>query len=150
MRNTGCVTWHRLGELSTSIFELGLHRDSPQSGNLPDFLLESRRRLFAAAYQLDKSIATFLGRPPRISWRHSDCKLPLDISDDDLAADHSYLQLTLRSLDDNGWNSQFQGIFQRSSWIRLRFLISTFREEILELSLQDMSPETAEQLRYVH
>ncbi|KAJ5206649.1 Transcription factor [Penicillium cf. griseofulvum] len=61
------VTWQRLGELSTNIFELGVHRDTASSTPLPRFILESRRRLFAAAYHFDKSIATFLGRPPRIS-----------------------------------------------------------------------------------
>ncbi|EAU39251.1 predicted protein [Aspergillus terreus NIH2624] len=136
--------WHRLGELSTHMFELGLHRDSHQSSDLPPFLVESRRRLFAAAYQLDKSIATFLGRPPRITQRHSDCRLPLDIGDEALSS-NAQIALASQSLDSNGWN--LHGRFQRSAWIRLRFLISTFREEILELSLQSSKEETADQLR---
>ncbi|GES59314.1 fungal specific transcription factor [Aspergillus terreus] len=136
--------WHRLGELSTHMFELGLHRDSHQSPDLPPFLVESRRRLFAAAYQLDKSIATFLGRPPRITQRHSDCRLPLDIGDEALSS-NAQIALASQSLDSNGWN--LHGRFQRSAWIRLRFLISMFREEILELSLQGSKEETADQLR---
>ncbi|PYI03170.1 hypothetical protein BO78DRAFT_323586 [Aspergillus sclerotiicarbonarius CBS 121057] len=141
--HSSSVTWHRMGELSTSIFELGLHRDL---GDPPIFLQESRRRSFAAAYQLDKNIATFLGRPPRISRRHSDCKLPLDLDEGCLVADRSHLQLALSSLNDNGW-SQSAHVYKRSSWIRVRFLISTFREEILELSLNDSSREIANQLR---
>ncbi|GFF75690.1 hypothetical protein IFM47457_03961 [Aspergillus lentulus] len=117
------VTWHRLGELATCIFELGLHRDSDERTDLPDFLLESRRRLFAAVYQWDKSIATFLGRPPRIS------------------------ELAQRSVTAEGWS--FHAVYQRSGWIRLRFLISTFREEILELSLTKSSEDRDEQLRDV-
>lgn len=58
----GSITWQRLGELATDIFELGVHRDTASSTPLPLFILESRRRLFAAAYQLDKSIGTFLRR----------------------------------------------------------------------------------------
>ncbi|PYH92418.1 hypothetical protein BO71DRAFT_457457 [Aspergillus ellipticus CBS 707.79] len=144
--DSSCGVWHRLGDLSTCIFELGIHRET---GNIPIFLRETRRRAFAVAYQLDKSIATFLGRPPRISHRHSDCKLPLDIDEECLAADSAHIQLALRALDEDGWNSRLDGVYQRSSWIRVRFLISTFREEILELSLKDPSPETAHRLRDV-
>jgi len=140
---TGSVTWNRLGELATDIFELGAHRDT--SSSLPLFILETRRRLFAASYQLDKSIATFLGRPPRISWRHSDCRLPLDISDEALTGQPHTLEAAKRYLDADGWNTE--KVHQQSSWIRLRFIISTFREEILELSLQKSSPNKMEQLR---
>ncbi|KAJ5210528.1 Transcription factor, partial [Penicillium cf. griseofulvum] len=131
--------WKRLGELSTDIFALGLHRDSKAARNIPEFLLESRRRQFAAAYQLDKSIATFLGRPPRIPWRYADCRMPLDISDEALATDNTALGYSHDSVDENGWN--LQGVVQRSSWIRVRFIITTFRDEILEVSLQNVTPE---------
>ncbi|GIJ83585.1 hypothetical protein Asppvi_002409 [Aspergillus pseudoviridinutans] len=143
--HSSSVTWHRLGELATCIFELGLHRDSDERTDLPDFLLESRRRLFAAVYQLDKSIATFLGRPPRISWRHSDCRLPLDISDEALTGSR---QLAQKSVTAEGWSCH--AVYQRSAWIRLRFLISTFREEILELSLTKSSEHRDEQLSHLH
>ncbi|CAP79554.1 Pc23g00600 [Penicillium rubens Wisconsin 54-1255] len=143
--DSSSVTWNRLGELATGIFEFGAHRDTPSL--VPLFILESRRRLFAASYQLDKSIATFLGRPPRISWRHSDCLLPLDISDEDLAGHPHTLEAARRSLDANGWN--IKKVYQPASWIRLRFIISTFREEILELSLQKLSPNRTEKLREV-
>lgn len=139
------MTWNRLGELATDIFEFGAHRESTTS--LPPFILESRRRLFAAAYQLDKSIATFLGRPPRISWRHSDCLLPLDISDGVLAGHPDIVEAAQISLDANGWS--IIKVYQQASWIRLRFIISTFREEIPELSLQKSSPKRTEQLRFV-
>ncbi|GFG22711.1 hypothetical protein IFM61606_02576 [Aspergillus udagawae] len=142
--HSSSVTWHRLGELATCIFELGLHRDSDERSDLPNFLLESRRRLFAAVYQLDKSIATFLGRPPRISWRHSDCRLPLDISDEALTGSR---ELAQKSVTAEGWSCH--AVYQRSAWIRLRFLISTFREEILELSLTKSSENRDEQLRDV-
>ncbi|KAF3387488.1 hypothetical protein F1880_001189 [Penicillium rolfsii] len=133
--------WSRLGDLSTDIFALGLHRDAKNSDQLPEFLLETRRRQFAAAYQLDKSIATFLGRPPRMPLRYSDCRMPLDISDDALAPEDTNLQYSPTDLDANNWN--VHGVFQRASWMRVRFIISMFRDEILEVSLQKVSPQTA-------
>ncbi|KAE8391077.1 hypothetical protein BDV23DRAFT_182978 [Aspergillus alliaceus] len=143
--DSSCAKWRRLGDLSTHIFELGLHRDSQLSNSAPKFLIETRRRHFAAAYQLDKSIATFLGRPPRISLRHSDCKLPLDIDDSSLGAGELEFELALQYLDSEGWNTQ--GALHRSSFLRQRFLVSTFREEILEVSLEPQSHETADKLR---
>ncbi|KAJ5668548.1 Transcription factor [Penicillium maclennaniae] len=145
--DSSSITWQRLGELATNIFELGVHRDTASSTALPLFILESRRRLFAAAYQLDKGIATFLGRPPRISWRHSDCCLPLDISDHVLTEDFENLEAVQTSLDPQGWS--MKKAYQRATWIRLRFIVSTFREEILELSLQKSSPERTDQLMSV-
>ncbi|RAH42494.1 uncharacterized protein BO95DRAFT_475802 [Aspergillus brunneoviolaceus CBS 621.78] len=142
--DTSSETWHRLGELSTTLFELGLHRESNE---LPIFLAETRRRIFAAAYQLDKTVATFLGRPPRISIRHSDCKPPLDLADEILTADSGHLQLITKTLDDSGWSLQEPPVFQRASWIRVRFELGTLREEILELSLRPPSADTAAQLR---
>ncbi|GAE00291.1 hypothetical protein PVAR5_9032 [Paecilomyces variotii No. 5] len=139
--DSSSVTWHRLGELATYMFEIGLHRE-PELNNfscLPTFILESRRRLFAAAYQLDKTIGTLLGRPPRISWRYSDCRMPLDISDEALTDDVDFVNAAQNFLDGEGWNTE--RTFQRASWIRVRFITSTFREEILELSLQRASPE---------
>ena len=136
--------WSRLGDLSTDIFALGLHRDA-KTDQLPEFLFESRRRQFAAAYQLDKSIATFLGRPPRIPLRYSDCQMPLDISDDALASEDTNPRFSPTDLDANKWN--VHGVFQRSSWMRVRFIISMFRDEILEVSLQKVTPQTANLLK---
>lgn len=129
------------------MFLLGIHRDPDDkvASEVPFFVLETRRRLFAAAYQSDKSMATLLGRPPRISWRHCDCKLPSDISDGDLVASHHKLQLARNRLDSSGWNTN--PVHQRASWIRLRYIISTFREEVLELFLQKPTPHVAESLR---
>ncbi|KAK1148503.1 hypothetical protein N8T08_009508 [Aspergillus melleus] len=73
----------------------------------------------------------------------SNC-LPLDLADDALVGGPSEFDLASTSVDSKGWN--VQSVFQRASWIRVRFLISTFREEILELSLQGPTREMADQL----
>ncbi|KAF7713758.1 Fungal Zn(2)-Cys(6) binuclear cluster domain-containing protein [Penicillium ucsense] len=130
--------WNRLGELATDIFALGIHRESRKDDKVPQFLMETRRRVFAAAYQLDKSVATFLGRPTRIPLRYSDCSMPLDLPDDAFVSDQAQLEYRSRDLDSDNWN--VRGVYQRASWLRVRYIISTFREEILEVSLQNVTP----------
>lgn len=139
--NSSPQTWNRLGELSTDIYALGLHRDTESPSGVPEFLLESRRRTFATAYRLDKNIATFLGRPPRLPARYSDCRLPLDVSDDAFMTENGNLCYALDELDPAGWNTQ--GRFYRASWTRARSIISRFRDEILEVSLQKSTSQTA-------
>ncbi|KAL4934267.1 uncharacterized protein BDV17DRAFT_278576 [Aspergillus undulatus] len=138
-------TWHRMGELASCVFELGLHRDCHKEEGVPTYLQEIRRRLFAGLYCSDKNIATFLGRPPRVSFRYSDRKPPLDISEEVLVADERELEAAMAELDSEGWN--VHPVFQRSSWYRIRYIISVFREEILELSLRPVDAEAAEKLR---
>ncbi|KAJ5493344.1 hypothetical protein N7539_002090 [Penicillium diatomitis] len=130
--------WNRLGELATDIFALGIHRESRKHDKVPQFLMETRRRVFAAAYQLDKSVATFLGRPTRIPLRYSDCSMPLDLPDDAFVSDQAQLKYGSSDLDPDNWN--VRGVYRRASWLRVRFIVSTFREEILEVSLQNMTP----------
>ncbi|KAL4914925.1 hypothetical protein BDW62DRAFT_189574 [Aspergillus aurantiobrunneus] len=138
-------TWHRLGELSSCIFELGLHRDCHKTTGIPTFLQDIRRRLFAALYHVDKNIATFFGRPPHVSWRYSDSKPPLDISEDALLGDEQDFRRALEDLDSEGWNNN--ATIRRASWHRLRYFITPFREEILELSLRSVDAGVAENLR---
>lgn len=71
--------------------------------------------------------------------------MPLDISDDALAPEDTNLQYCPTDLDANNWN--VHGVFQRSSWMRVRFIISMFRDEILEVSLQKVTPQTAHLLK---
>lgn len=141
--DTSPPVWRRLGELATEIYALGIHRE-PRDIDIPIFLLESRRRVFCASYNLDKSIATFLGRPPRISWRHADVKLPLDLRDEDLAAAQPEFELACQNLDKDGWSTD--GTHCRVSWIRLRCITGTFREEILDFSLEKLSEDTEPKL----
>ncbi|KAL4795329.1 hypothetical protein BDV19DRAFT_398724 [Aspergillus venezuelensis] len=136
-------TWHRLGEVASSAFELGLHRDCHKDA--PVFLREIRRRVYAGVYYIDKNIATFLGRPPRVSWRYADTKAPLDLDEDAFVADEEEFEKAVGELDSEGWNTK--PIYLRSSWYRIRHSISIFREELLELSLRPIDAEAAERLR---
>jgi hypothetical protein len=71
--------------------------------------------MFCAAYNQDKSISTFIGRPIRISKRQTDVSLPLDLADDQVTGDKATLEAAIQALDANGWNTQ--GRWLRASWI---------------------------------
>lgn len=76
---------------------------------------------------MDKNVATALGRPPQMNRYYCVLEPPLDIDDEVTGPD---LQQQLRMLDQNGWN--MDGKRRPASLVRLRFLLATVREEILE------------------
>lgn len=124
--------YRRLGNLSTDIARFGINRESTLTRNAPFFLAECRRRTFAAAFQIDKFIATLLDRPPRILRRYSDCSLPLDLTDEDLLAGPDHLSDVCSALTEDGWSPRTQ--YTSATWQRLRFAAAAFRERILEFS----------------
>jgi hypothetical protein len=109
-----------------------MHKESACT-DIPAWLTETRRRIFCSSYNQDKSISTFLGRPIRMSKRHTDIKLPLDLRDDELTGSRSALEAAKQALDANGWNTKGQHL--RATWIRLRHIASRLREEVLDFSL---------------
>ncbi|CRG89088.1 Regulator of drug sensitivity 1 [Talaromyces islandicus] len=117
-------------DLTSCIYASGIHQDKPIIGDSPGFIDQWRRRCFATAYYMDKNIATALGRPPQMNRYYCILEPPLDIDDGVTGLD---LQRQLRMLDQNGWN--MDGKRRPASLIRLRFLLATVREEILELHI---------------
>lgn len=100
----------------------------------PLFLQESRRRIYAAVYRTDKSLADFFGRPPMIHRRYSDRGLPLDIDDDIITSDDQDLvNSAIAKLDSDGWSTDNQ--IRPVSWIRLRVKLGHVKERFLEASL---------------
>ncbi|KAG0649390.1 Positive regulator of purine utilization [Hyphodiscus hymeniophilus] len=73
--------WMVSGLAMRSAIELGLHRHV-ESGSL--FQSEMRKRVFWAAYVLDRNISITLGRPLSIQDKDIDVELPLSLSDIDL------------------------------------------------------------------
>ncbi|KAF1829707.1 hypothetical protein BDW02DRAFT_135954 [Decorospora gaudefroyi] len=140
---TGPPAWRRIGELATQVYALGLHQER-KCANAPTWLAETRRRVFCAAYNQDKFISTFLGRPIRISKRHTDTKLPLDLADKEITGDQATLESAIQELDADGWNTK--GSWLRASWIRLRHISLQFREEILEFSFVKIDANAQAQL----
>lgn len=87
----------------------------------------------SGSFSADKQLATFLGRPPRISWRFCNIPLPLDISFTDVIAEPSVRDAAIRRLDADGWNTVEND--SQAVWLRCVLLMGPVRESILELSL---------------
>ena len=124
--------WRLMGNLTSAVFALGLHIDGKNDQGAPLYLIELRRRVFALAYEIDKSLATFVGRPPRLSKRFCAISLPLDVSDAALMGSLNDIELAKKKLDANGWN--VDGTVLPASRIRASLMINSIREEVLELS----------------
>lgn len=121
-----------MGDLSTLIYALGLHQKE-NNDSLPLFLVEHRKRLLVGSYMADKELATFLGRPPRISWRYINVEPPLDITYGELFAEPEIRDAAIRQLDRDGWNTREEPT--HSTFIRAMYRMGPVRELVLELSL---------------
>lgn len=119
--SAGPPAWRRIGELATQVYALGIHQDR-KCAQAPTWLAETRRRLFFAAYNQDKSISTFLGRPVRISKRYADARMPLDLSDEEVTGDEETLKAAIQALRADGWSTK--GRWLRASWIVCALVIS--------------------------
>lgn len=133
-----------MGDSISAIYAEGMHCES--SSEEPFFLRECRRRIHAAAYRSDKTLATFFGRPPMMAWKYSDRELPLDLDDTVSAtSDAEVFNEAVAKLDSNGWNTE--GKIYSTSWIRLRCQLSVLKEKVLEQSLAGRTePDVTEKL----
>ncbi|KIL85386.1 hypothetical protein FAVG1_11342 [Fusarium avenaceum] len=73
-------SWRRIGDVASSFFALGYH-ERVEGTNIPPFIIELRKACFARIYAADKSLAVFLGRPPRIVKDYCYFKIPSNIED---------------------------------------------------------------------
>lgn len=71
-------------------------------------------------------------------------KPPLDLDDNDIVAGEETLDRAIAALDENGWNTERQ--YLRTSWVRLRHISATYREEILEVALSKLDENVERQL----
>ncbi|KAJ5719976.1 hypothetical protein N7493_006854 [Penicillium malachiteum] len=127
-------SWRALGDLSTIVFSLGFNQPSPDP-DVPFWLSETRKRLMGHAFSSDKQLATFLGRPPRISWRFCNISLPLDIAFKDIIAEPEVRDLAISRLNADGWNDIVND--KEAVWLRVSLIMGPVRESILELSLNN-------------
>ncbi|KAI1645799.1 uncharacterized protein F4817DRAFT_162437 [Daldinia loculata] len=139
--------WRRFGDLVTDLFALGLHREALYSAEtVPFFLSECRRKIFVTAYYIDKVFALVFNRPLRIPARHADCKLPLDLSEDELfATSPEVLEQARGKLSLDGWSTD--GNYKATTWVRIRYILAGFREEIVEYQFRSVQSVDESYLR---
>ncbi|KAM6483736.1 hypothetical protein HDV62DRAFT_333627 [Trichoderma sp. SZMC 28011] len=141
-----CQAWRLMGNLTSTIFALNYHKGFQDDMNTPTYLVELRKRAMALSHELDKSLATFVGRPPRLNKSYCTIQLPLDLSDSVIIGPAELLALQISRLDGDGWNKDMS--VHPASRQRAIVWLSSIREEILELSLgtitQDLVHEAQE------
>lgn len=132
----GHMFWRRLGDFIAACTTKGLHTGSSVSSEVPFWLSEIRKRTVANAYNSDKTISSFMGRPPRLSRRYCSMQLPLDINLTTLQLPTAQLAVEVERLDEDGWNTEGEArsnLFTRSSLV-----CNMIREDILELALASL------------
>ncbi|KAH6723311.1 putative C6 transcription factor [Leptodontidium sp. MPI-SDFR-AT-0119] len=123
-------SWRRLGDLCATVYFSGIHRQDGDERD-PVFLAQLKRGCFASAFYVDKCVATFLGRPPLLNYRHCSLVPPLDLSDDILVGDPACLTEAIEQVSSTGWNCH--GRIYRTSLARIRLLLAIFKDKVIEL-----------------
>lgn len=127
-------SYRATGEAHSAVVAMGLHQGIKADDNVPFFLAEMRKRSFIFAYFQEISIASFLGRPPRLSYRYCTLDPPLDLTEKQLLQTGPELAATLASLDKDGYNKA--GLFQHAGWRRAYVTFAMRREDVVDLALQ--------------
>ena len=98
-------------------------------------------------YYLEKMFGLVFDLPPRITSQYVDVKLPLDLSEDEIFAPTTEEVEGAKSrLTEDGWNTD--GKLRAATWARLRYILSQFRERIVEYQFQASQAADPVQLRY--
>lgn len=125
--------WRNHAEAVATATYMGLHAMPQDNSNVPDASTESRRRIVAQVFIVDKACASFNGRPPLLSRKYLLTPPPLDLSDDVLSCDHETIMKEVSKLDERGWNRE--GKLYPVTIVRARRALMVVKDEILELAL---------------
>ncbi|PIB00131.1 hypothetical protein CB0940_02922 [Cercospora beticola] len=136
--------WRSLGDLTSDVYILGIHRESKAASGTPFWLAECRRKSWAVIYQWDKFGAKLFNRPPRLNYLYSDCALPANLSDHELLGDPVTLQEARSKLTANGWNPD--GLYCSTTWCRMRYMASVIQEKIIAYEYQTVTPDSTREL----
>ncbi|KAM0333956.1 hypothetical protein ACHAQA_000974 [Verticillium albo-atrum] len=129
-----------MGDLSSSLFALGYHeRIDENISNIPLFIAELRKAVSARIFAADKSLAIFLGRPPRIVKSYYSLQLPANIpslweESTGTAGDGNGqpdLELTCRS--SGGGNAEDPSAINYTADTRCSASFASVKEDILDL-----------------
>lgn len=141
-----CLTcWHSHGENVALMTYLGLHADMNTAPYKPSLCVEYKRRLFASLYHGDKMNVAFTGRPPLIGRRFCTTPLPLDLDDEQLAADEATRMQAVTLLNEHGWNTS--GTVSPATVFRARCLMAYIMDEVIEVAFEGSSDANLAKLR---
>lgn len=128
------AAYSETGEFVNAVVAMGLHINVKQGKpRIPFFLEQIRTRTVVGAYSSEISIASYLGRPPRLSYRYCNLTPPMDIPDIQLIASEDEIPRIIASFDENGFGTT--GKVSRATWIKTWLGFGTKREEVLDLAL---------------
>ncbi|KAB8202708.1 hypothetical protein BDV34DRAFT_146563 [Aspergillus parasiticus] len=118
--------WQRLSDLATEVLDPTLVK---LGARIPFIFAQTRRKIIASAYWIDKSLASLHGQVPRITCLPPGFETPLDIDDD---------ELLLKGFDllhshSSAWNQS--GYTCPATYIRARYILGAFRNELFQISL---------------
>jgi hypothetical protein len=65
--------------------------------------------------------------------RYCSCQLPCDLTEEELVAPIELRDRAIAKLDSRGWNTDRS--FNCQTWARIKLLVKSIREDVLELSL---------------
>ncbi|KAI1340937.1 hypothetical protein F5Y15DRAFT_36621 [Xylariaceae sp. FL0016] len=124
--------WRRVSSLVMDVSSLSLHRETHHCNEkMPFYLSESRRKTLAVTFHIDKVSASTFNRPPCLPALYVDCRLPIDISEEDLFSPTAQTKDAVRHLvSSDGWGLD-QG-YRSTTWARIRFILAEYWEEVVE------------------
>ncbi|RAK98555.1 fungal specific transcription factor domain-containing protein [Aspergillus ibericus CBS 121593] len=123
-------SWRKIGDVISSIFHLGYHDDIDAKPDAPDFLTQLRKTAFARIYSTDKNLASFLGRPPRMTKRFSTLQIPSSFPDP--------------QGDSTAWDPNAKASYRAET--RWSALCASLKEEISELARDKSNEIPAERI----
>lgn len=144
LTTVGFTCWKRLGDFISIVVATGLHGEIKPTTQVPFWLSECRKRTFGAAYIHDKSMANFLGRPPRLPRKYCTMQLPLDLDFHQLQLSATDLEKEIERLDSNGWNTR--GDLRSTVCVRTGVICHMLNEDILELTMSSLPLDDTEKL----
>ncbi|KAK9414545.1 hypothetical protein SUNI508_11118 [Seiridium unicorne] len=138
-------TWKFLADAVASLTFLGMHAEPFDDSYQPTFYSEISRRVLLPVFTIDKVQLAFTGRPPLLFRKFITTPMPLDIKDEDLFLDQkSLIEKVRTTVDDKGWNTE--GGFYSVTYIRARYIMAQFREQIAEIALGNDRQATVDDL----
>lgn len=139
--------WRLMGDLASAVVALGYHDTTQDDPHVPFYLQQFRKRALAGAHELDKGLATFVGRPPHLSRRYIGLDPPLDLPSSVIMGPPEGLAAAIAKLDSNGWNTE--GRVYPITRTRAVAMLIGIREEALELSFRPRNGDVNRRSRYV-